>query len=230
MEGFQNFNSTNFDPNQLAQQTSAVIMIAVVLDKSPSISNYVVEMNNAMRDVFMQELKNSHRASDIVIQCTEFNENVTFKSGFQPIENLHDDYLSVKASGSGTALYSAVNQTFQNISAYRTDLELQGIDVKTNVFIITDGEDNSSNFGEDKVIKTFIDNLKRNEAWANTFTFTMYGVGISTSFTQSCSDMGLDPTKVLTTIGADAKSIRNMMGVMSQSASSSSKNTSGVTF
>ena len=74
MEGFQNFNSTNFDPNQLAQQTSAVIMIAVVLDKSPSISNYVVEMNTAMRDVFMQELKNSHRASDIVIQCTEFNE------------------------------------------------------------------------------------------------------------------------------------------------------------
>lgn len=230
MEGFQNFNSTNFDPNQLAQQTSAVIMIAVVLDKSPSISNYVVEMNNAMRDVFMQELKNSHRASDIVIQCTEFNETVTFKSGFQPIESLHDDYLSVKASGSGTALYSAVNQTLQNISAYRTDLELQGIDVKTNVFIITDGEDNSSNFGEDKVIRTFIDNLKRNEVWANTFTFTMYGVGRSASFTQSCSDMGLDSTKVLTTIGADAKSIRNMMGVMSQSASSSSKNTGSVTF
>ena len=230
MEGFQNFNNQNFDPNQLAQQTSSVIMIAVVLDKSPSISNYVNDMNLAMRDIFMQELKSSHRASDIVIQCTEFNEAVTFKSGFQPLEHLADDYLAVKPSGNGTALFSAVIKTLTNISTYRTDLELQGIDVKTNVFIITDGQDNSSNRGDDIKVATFINDLKTNEAWANTFTFTMYGVGNDSSFTQSCKDMGLDPSKVLTTIGANAKDIRDMMGVMSRSASSSSKLNTGVTF
>lgn len=226
MEGYINFNNGNFDPSTLASQTSSVIMCAVLLDISPSIYSYEAAMNTATQDVFMQELKNSHRAQDIVVMGVTFNEKVTFLSGFQPIKSLKDDYLVVNASGRGTALYSAVNQTLKNISKYREDLELQGIDVKTNIFIITDGADNQSLNSDVKEINQFITDLKKNEAWATTFTFTMYGVGNESTFRNSCTEMGLDTSKVLTTIGADPKEIRNMMGVVSKSISSSSNATS----
>ena len=221
METFQNFNAQNFDPNSLANQTSTAIMCVVVTDVSPSISNYVDAMNTASRDVFMQELKNSHRKNDILIKNITFCEKVEHKSGFLPILNLQDDYLDVKPHGRGTALYQAVDEAVSHAVSYREDLEAQGIEVRTTIFIITDGEDNSSSLQSLNSIKAQINALRSNEAWASTFTINMLGVGNEPTFRRACIDMGLNPDKCLSTIGATAKEIRAQMGVVSQSVSSS---------
>ena len=221
METFQNFNAQNFDPNSLANQTSTAIMCVVVTDVSPSISNYVDAMNTASRDVFMQELKNSHRKNDILIKNITFCEKVEHKSGFLPILNLQDDYLDVKPQGRGTALYQAVDEAVSHAVSYREDLEAQGIEVRTTIFIITDGEDNSSSLQSLNSIKAQINALRSNEAWASTFTINMLGVGNEPTFRRACIDMGLNPDKCLSTIGATAKEIRAQMGVISQSVSSS---------
>jgi uncharacterized protein YihD (DUF1040 family) len=220
-EGFVNYNGANFDPNQMAQMTSTVIQSVVVLDKSPSISSYVDPMNTAMSDVFMNELRGSHRKDDIVLQCVEFCEKVTFKSGFQRLVDVADDYLITSPQGSGTALYSAVYEAMKSVKSYREDLEAQGIEVRTNIFIITDGEDNSSSTSDLINLKQMIKDLRSNESWINTFTISMFGVGSSSSFEASCREMGLDPSKCLSTVGTSAKEIREMMGVVSKSASSS---------
>lgn len=221
METFQNFNAQNFDPNSLANQTSTAIMCVVVTDVSPSISNYVDAMNTASRDVFMQELKNSHRKNDILIKNITFCEKVEHKSGFLPILNLQDDYLDVKPQGRGTALYQAVDEAVSHAVSYREDLEAQGIEVRTTIFIITDGEDNSSSLQSLNSIKAQINDLRSNEAWASTFTINMLGVGNEPTFRRACIDMGLNPDKCLSTIGATAKELRAQMGVISQSVSSS---------
>lgn len=221
METFQNFNAQNFDPNSLANQTSTAIMCVVVTDVSPSISNYVDAMNTASRDVFMQELKNSHRKNDILIKNITFCEKVEHKSGFLPILNLQDDYLDVKPQGRSTALYQAVDEAVSHAVSYREDLEAQGIEVRTTIFIITDGEDNSSSLQSLNSIKAQINALRSNEAWASTFTINMLGVGNEPTFRRACIDMGLNPDKCLSTIGATAKEIRAQMGVVSQSVSSS---------
>lgn len=222
MEGFQNFNTVNFDPNSLANQTSSVIMFVGVLDVSPSIEIFEDPMNTALQDVFMKELKNSHRKDDIVIKGITFNENVEHKSGFMPILNLADDYLEVKGSGRGTALYQAVLEALEHAMQYRTDLEDQGVDVRTNITIITDGMDNSSPIGATTKIKKIIEDLRTNEAWASSFTITLIGVGRDSDFRNACVEMGLDPKKILVTIGTSAAEIRKQMGVVSQSVSSSS--------
>jgi uncharacterized protein YegL len=222
-EGFVNLNMQNFDPNALANQTSTVIMFGVVVDVSPSINSYVHVMNDAAREVFMKELKNSHRKNDIVIKCVKFCERVEHVSGFTPILNLPDDYLDSAPTGGGTALYQAVQETLENVVKYRQDLEDQGIEVRTNIFIITDGEDNSSSRGADKRVKAIVEDLKRNEAWANSFTINMLGVGNAANFEAACVAMGLDPTKCLVTVGASGSEIRKQMGVVSQSVSSSSQ-------
>lgn len=226
---YKNYAQGNYDPNKIANQTSSVIQSVVVLDVSPSIENYEDVMNQAMTEVFMEELKNSHRKDDILLQCVTFCEKVEFKSGFQPLTELDDSYLHVKNQGMGTALYSAVLQAFKSVKQYREDLEAQGVDVRTNIFIITDGEDNSSSSGELAELNKLVKELRTNESWINSFTLSMYGVGNSSSFTASCKAMGLDPTKCLSTVGTSAKDIRAMMGVVSKSASSSATNT-GVTF
>jgi uncharacterized protein YegL len=230
MEGFQNFNTQNFDPNALAHQTTSVIMFIGVLDISPSIRSFESDMNTALRDVFMQELKNSHRKDDIVIKAITFNENVTHKSGFMPITSLQDDYLEVKGSGGGTALYQAVLEALVHANKYREDLEDQGIDVRTNITIITDGVDNQSPNSAPLAIRQIIDNLRSNEAWSSSYTITLIGVGKAADFTDAAKEMGLDPTKSLVTIGTSAAEIRKQMGVVSQSVSSSNTSNTAVTF
>jgi uncharacterized protein YegL len=222
MEGFQNFNTTNFDPNTLANQTSSAIMFIAVLDVSPSIYSFEDSMNTVLEDVFMKELKNSHRKDDIVIKAMTFCETVEHKSGFMPILNLDDDYLKIRNTGRGTALYQAVYEALKHAMEYRTDLEDQGIDCRTNICIVTDGRDNESGSDVPKKIKQLIQDLRANEAWASTFTITMIGVGQASYFEEACVEMGLDPKKVLTTIGTSASEIRKTMGVVSQSVSSSS--------
>lgn len=221
LEGYQSF-ATNFDPTTLANNTSSVILFTAVLDVSPSISNFEKEMNMAGEEVFMKELKNSHRKDDIVINAITFNEKINVKSGFMPITNLQDNYLFIKGSGSGTALYDAVLLGLQNMIQYRTDLEDQGIDVRSNLTICSDGRDNSSSYDSADKVKKLIGDIRNNEAWANSFTITFIGVGDESVFKASCVAMGLNPDKVLVTIGTSAAEIRRTMGVVSQSVSSSS--------
>lgn len=231
MEGFQNFNnSQNFDPNSLANLTSTVIMFIVINDVSPSISSYENTMNTVARDVFIQDLKNSHRKNDIVVKAITFCEKVEHKSGFMPILNVQDDYFDVHNTGRGTALYDAVLQGLEHAMAYRKDLEDQGIEVRTAIFISTDGEDNSSDRQSASKIQKIVADLRRNEAWASSFTINMLGVGQPHYFENACDEMGLDHTKCLVTVGNSAGEIRKQMGVVSQSVSSSSGSAAAVNF
>lgn len=216
---FQNFSAGNFDPDQIVQQTSAVIEFVVILDVSPSISSFQGAMNKALSELFMKELKGCHRKEDILIKCIVFNDKVHSKSGFLPILNLTDDYLEVKASGFGTAIYSAMDTGLKAAADYRESLEDQGIDVKTAIFIVTDGENNQNESDKHKV-KLFLEDLKRKEAWLNSFSITMLGIGDEKSFRHSCVEMGLDPDKCLVTITDSAEEIRKAFGVVSQSVSS----------
>lgn len=223
MEGFQNFNnSQNFDPNSLANMTSTVIMFLVVNDVSPSISSYATSMNTIARELFMKEFKNCHRKNDIVIKTVTFSEEVKHKSGFMPILNLADDYLDVAPTGHGTALYDAVLEGLEHTIQYRKDLEDQGIEVRTSIFISTDGVDNESSVSSPGKIRTIVEELRNNESWASSFTINMLGVGRPDGFINACKDMGLDHTKCLVTVSNSAEEMRKQMGVVSQSVSSSS--------
>lgn len=224
-EGYDSLGTVDFDPEDLANQTSSVIMFLVLIDCSSSVYNYVDSMNKTMEEVFMQELKKSHRANDIVVKCILFDSAVNHKSGFRPITALEDDYLKAHASGM-TLLYAAVNDGLDSAIKYRQDLELQGVDIRTNVFIVTDGDDTGGRFGDADMVKAGlvkdkIETLRRNEAWSTSFTFTMLGVGRAADFKKSCVNMGLDPDKVLVNVSNSAEEIRKAMGVVSQSVSSS---------
>jgi len=221
-EGFQNLNAQNFDANSLANQTSSVIMFQLVADISGSICDYEDDMSMALDEVFLHELKNSHRAADIVLGKITFGAGVKHEMGFTPILNVQPGSLQIKGTDNHTCLYAAVEEALISTMAYRKDLEAQGIDVRSNICIITDGEDNYSKDEQLKAVNDLVGKLRKNEAWANSFTITLIGVGQKANFTQAVIDMGLDPDKCLVEISTSAHDIRKMMGVVSQSVSSSS--------
>lgn len=227
-EGYDAFDSGNFDPDDILNSTSSVTLFTIVFDRSGSVSSFLKEMNDAMRELFMNVFKNSHKAQEIMIKLITFDDQVEHKSGFRPILSLPDDYLLVPNTGGTTALYQATLEAFEHMEQYRKDLEDQGADVRSNIFIITDGGDNASPYAAPKV-KAHVNALRRNEAWINSFTVTVLGVGSRSEFEGACIEMGLDHTKCLVTTGTAAKDIRNVMGIVSQSVSSSTA-TTGVTF
>lgn len=219
-EGFINYaGAGNFDPNSLANMTSTCIMFVVINDNSSSVRSYASDMNKIERDLFLNELRNSHRKDEILVKVINFSDTVKHRSGFQPILSVPDDYFDVNPNGM-TALYDAVLEGLEQSIEYRKQLELQGIECRTALFISTDGDDNSSDNDAPKKISKLIGDLRKNEAWASSFTINMLGVGDSADFENACKEMGLDHTKCLVTINNSSAEIRKQLGVVSQSITS----------
>jgi uncharacterized protein YegL len=99
---------------------------------------------------------------------------------------------------------------------YRENLENSGVETKTILYVITDGEDNSSQTPP-HVIKKMIMDLKKEERNLFSFSSILFGVGDAANFTEAQKDMGIEH---LAQIGVSGEEIKKMIGFISQSISS----------
>ena len=203
----------NFDPDQI--QVEETINAVFVVDVSPSITSYVKDLNNAFND-FVQTMQQSHIHDRLFVSVVEFNERVKVRSGFQPIVGVPNTTFT--PSGNGTALYDAVAQGIKNAIEYRENLENTGINVKTLIFVITDGYDNASQKNADAAVKQILTDLATNEASAFSFTSILFGVGNSSSFEAAQKDMGI---QLLAKVGNTGAEIKKMINFISSSISKS---------
>lgn len=219
-----NLNFNNFDINDI--QVEETINAVMVIDVSPSIGSYVNDLNSAFND-FIQTMQQSHVHDRLFVSIVEFDDNVRVRSGFQPIIGV--PVTTFVPQGRGTALYDAVGAGIKNAVEYRENLENTGINVKTLVFVITDGEDNSSSRGSAQKVKDTLANIRSTEANAFSFTTVLFGVGNSNSFEQAKLDMGID---ILGKVGNTGAEIKKMISFISSSISKSSSgvNPSDITF
>lgn len=208
----------NFDPENI--QVEETINAVLVVDVSPSITDYESELNKAFNE-FIQEMQNSHVADKLFVSTIEFCEKVNVVSGFQPITSLQ--HAKFEAQGRGTALYDAVEKGVFNAIDYRKSLEETGINTKTLVFIMTDGMDNSSSTNSDERVKNMLKDILKEERNAFSFTTIMFGIGKENElyFKEAKENMGIQH---LATIDNSPKEIRKMIGFISSSISSSSNN------
>lgn len=209
-----NFNVDfgNFDPSDI--QTDETINAVFIVDVSPSVESYVGELNYAFND-FVEAMQKSHVADRLFASVMVFNSTVSVLSGFQPISFIPRIDFS-KHIGYCTALYDAAMAGLRCAIDYRTNLQNSGVETKTLIFIITDGEDNSSKTPA-RNVKREIEKIKSNEFNAFSFTTVLFGVGNQASFKDAQVSMGIDHLAVVGTTGADMK---KMIGFISQSISS----------
>jgi uncharacterized protein YegL len=207
-----NLDFANFNPEDI--EVDETINAVFVVDTSYSVSNYVKDLNMAFND-FTQSMQKSHIADKLFVSIIEFTEKVTVTSGFRPVASIPAMDFS-KRLGGWTSLYDASLTGIKNALAYRENLENSGVETKTLLFIITDGEDNSSKNPPSKV-KAIINKLKKDEHSAFSFTSVLFGLGDQANFEKAQKEMGIEH---LAKIGTSGQEIKKMIGFISQSISS----------
>jgi uncharacterized protein YegL len=207
-----NLDFANFNPEDI--DVDETINAVFVIDTSYSVSGYVNELNNAFNE-FTNSMQSSHIADKLFVSVIEFSEKVKVTNGFRPVSSIPAMDFSKKLGG-WTSLYDAVYKGLQNALDYRENLENSGVETKTLLFIITDGEDNSSKNAPQK-IKSMIDKLKKEERSAFTFTSVLFGLGDQANFEKAQKEMGIEH---LAQIGTSGNEIKKMIGFISQSISS----------
>ena len=206
----------NFNPEEV--ETEETINIVFAIDVSPSIQSYEDELNAGLNE-FYETMQKSHVADKVMVSTITFNEKINVENGFQPIANLNPaDY---HASGSSTSLYDAVLAALQNAITYRNDLQKSGVTVKTLLFVITDGMDNSSKESP-SLIKDMISDITKDEKNVFTFSSVLFGIGQEEDyFKEAQEDMGIQHGAAVGTTGAE---IRKMINLISSSVTSASNN------
>lgn len=209
------FGFGNFSPDDI--QEDEAILVVISRDISPSVKPFEKELNDAF-EAFMIEMQGSHVASKLMVKIIDFNETVTEKTGFMPIKNMDLNNFHLKASGNSTALVDAAYKGVTSVIDYREKLEATGINCKVLVFVITDGQENSSGhrFSE---VKAILEDLMKTEANVFSFETILFGIGDPKDFTDAKEELGF---KHLAVVGNTGKEIRKMIGFISASISASS--------
>ena len=207
-----NLDFANFNPDDI--QVDETINAVFIVDTSSSVSSYVKELNYAFND-FTESMQKSHVADKLMVSIIEFNTKVTVTSGFSPISSIKQMDFSKKIGGM-TALYDGVLTGLRNAIDYRENLENSGIETKTILFVITDGDDNSSKNNANMVAKE-IKEQEKDERSAFSFTSILFGIGNDANFTKAQQDMGIEH---LAKIGTSGDEMKKMIGFISQSISS----------
>lgn len=207
-----NLDFANFNPEEI--EVDETINAVFVVDTSYSVSTYINDLNTAFND-FTESMQKSHVADKLFVSIIEFDKKVRVSSGFRSVGSIPVMDFS-KNLGGWTSLYDAVFTGLKNSLDYRENLENSGVETKTLLFVITDGEDNSSKNPASKV-KQIITKLKKDEKSAFSFTSVLFGVGDQANFEKAQLDMGIEH---LAKIGTSGDEIKKMIGFISQSISS----------
>jgi uncharacterized protein YegL len=207
------YNFGNYNPNDV--EVAETINAVFVVDTSSSVLSYGAELNKALNE-FTQRMQKSHAAQNLFVSHIEFNDNVNVISGFRPIADIQTIDL-VPRIGGCTALYKACAVGLKNALDYRKDLENAGVNCKTLLFVITDGEDNASGAVKASDVKAMIDDLLKEERNFFSFESILFGVGNDKSFEDAQKDMGI---KHLAKVGTTADEIRKMINFISSSITS----------
>lgn len=202
----------NFDPN--AVEVEETINAVFVIDTSSSVAGYVNELNDALNE-FTTRMQKSHAADKLFVSQVEFNDKVTVTNGFRPISEIKPVDLAPRIGGC-TALYDACKSGLENALDYRKALENSGVNCKTLLFIITDGDDNASSSSAADV-KKVIDTLLQEERNIFSFESILFGVGDSAKFEKAQKEMGV---KHIAKVGTTADEIRKMINFISSSITS----------
>lgn len=204
-----NYNFGNYNPNDV--QVEETINVVFLVDTSGSVNKYAVDLNNAFNE-FVDRMQKSHAADKIFVSMIEFNNEINVVHGFKPMAEVQHIDITPRIKGT-TALYKATDVALQNALDYRESLENAGVNSKTLLFILTDGQNNED--GDPAVVKNKIATLLQEERNIASFNSILFGIGNEPAeFEAAQKDMGIE---CLATVGHTADEIRKMITFISSS-------------
>lgn len=122
---------------------SEYTMVTIICDVTGSVRDFADELLKMVKAV-VKACKKNTRSENLLLRYVLFNNNIMEVHGFLPVVSINeDDYEQLRPTGL-TALYDA---TFSGVGAtlkMAETLSSKDFDVNGCVYIISDGDDNSS--------------------------------------------------------------------------------------
>jgi len=118
-------------------------LVTTAIDTSGSVESYaddLVKMLNAVVDA----CKKNPRAENLLFRVVTFNNRVSEVHGFVPLSSITAYDRSDIQCGGMTSLIDATLNSIEASNAYAKTLTDQDFSVNSAIYIITDGEDNTS--------------------------------------------------------------------------------------
>lgn len=167
------FSATRLDALEAAEFTLA----AIAVDNSSSVSGFIRDIERCVGAV-VAACARSPRVDNLMLRVLRFTEKLDELHGFVPLAGIDPgDYArSMKAHGC-TALYDAACNAVASVRDYGAQLVDYDFEVNGIVFVITDGEDNSSTAGLDAVRSAFASVVKGEKL--DSFTSVLIGAGVN---------------------------------------------------
>jgi len=139
----------------------------IVVDDTGSIFDFKDKLEFAIKES-IRALQLSPRANNILVRVTAFstsiNNNLQEIHGWRLLSSINlDDYSGILSASGFTPLNDATIDGLDAINNYATECANQNIDTNAILIVITDGEENRSKFGIERVVKAKTDCIK-NEA------------------------------------------------------------------
>lgn len=155
---------------------SEYTLVALAADCSSSVASFASEIEDCIAEV-VRCCGSGPRADNLMLRFTRFNERVTEVHGYKPLAAcpLGDYKNSIIAAG-GTALCDAAMNAVESLAAYSSNLDDHDFDVNGIVFVITDGEENSSKAKVGQ-IKRRLAKLAKQPGFSSVVT-VLVGVGV----------------------------------------------------
>ena len=151
-------------------------LVALAADCSSSVAGFAHDIEACVSEV-VRSCSASPRSDNLMMRFTTFNQQVTEVHGYRPLAACGPgDYRgSIRACGS-TALCDAAYTAVASLCSYGAQLEGHDFDVNGIVFVITDGEENSSQTNPSQIAKALA--TARKQANLSSLVTVLVGVGV----------------------------------------------------
>lgn len=135
-------------------------LVAIAADASGSVGPFKTQIERCVQET-VSACRSAPRADNLMLRLVQFDSRLDELHGFRPLLDCAvDRYAGCLSPGGCTALYDATHNAVASVTAYGRDLVEQGLSANAIVFVITDGEDNSSQMTAGSVRDAILDAVR----------------------------------------------------------------------
>lgn len=169
-----NFEFSGKRPDAL--QASEYTIASVVVDETGSVFDFKKDLEKALKSC-IGACKKHPRSENILARVSAFNTDVREVHGFGEVNEIkEDDYDGEIKPDGGTALFDATLESLEATQQYNNGLYDMDYLCNAILFIVTDGDDNSSRIGTPEKVKKLIAKIRKEEKLESIKT-VLIGVG-----------------------------------------------------
>lgn len=125
-------------------EASEYTLVVIAVDMSGSVYGFVNGITACVKSI-IEACRADKRADNLLIRVVTFNTRLAETHGFKPLMSCNaPDYDRAFQAGGGTALFDAAYTGIGSVDTYAQTLKDDDYAANAIVFIVTDGDDNSS--------------------------------------------------------------------------------------